>query len=241
MTNMREYWAREAEMMRDKSGVLGSSSTPILSSPNKIESSFSAVIYDEEGNRIGNVGTITSTTQVYIASCKMLFPAKFKEGNKKMTVEEIVKLVGTETVTDRKIAIEELKLHVGIFKMPPKVHRNAIKTIIEDTHTNDMDYEIGGCGYHNTKGDFLHLRAKDGDKPSPNGQNPSVSVFDAIGFESVVDKEHQQIFSRGSKSIQERRVEYTWHTHPPKNNPLEYQQMPSIHDFNLAQSYDKMK
>jgi hypothetical protein len=45
MTNMREYWAREAEMMRDKSAVLGSPNKSINDTGNFLKEDPSGKFY----------------------------------------------------------------------------------------------------------------------------------------------------------------------------------------------------
>ena len=205
---------------------------------------FRAKFYDTMGKFLGSIGVIDDDAPTYIVSSKMLF----KYDNPDITPQEIVKLVGTEIIEDRTQPFIELRLHVGVFKLPPKEHRVQIKSIIEQIHIDSqafnkidsIDYEIGGCGYYNNAGKFLHLRAING-KPSMGNINPSVEVFNAINFKNQVDSNHQLITSSGYQTIAEKRIEYTWHTHPPKTNSTLFQQMPSIHDFNFANSYQYIK
>ena len=50
MENMREYWAREAEMMRDKSAILGDSTTSDSGSKNG-----GYIFFDEKGKELGRL------------------------------------------------------------------------------------------------------------------------------------------------------------------------------------------
>jgi hypothetical protein len=209
---------------------------------------FSAKFYDEKGVFLGVFGTPNDSSAIYIASCDILFPEKCKKDSPKMTPLEIIQKVGTEIISDRNTPIIELSLHVGIFKLPPKNHRDEMRKIIEETHLDpkkrhkmdNIDYEIGGCGYHNNAGDFIHLRAQDGES-SAKTDYPSVAVFNAIDYESKVDSNQQLTSDSGSKLISERRVDYTWHTHPPKTNGRFFEQMPSLHDYAFGNNYQYIK
>jgi hypothetical protein len=142
----------------------------------------------------------------------------------------------------------ELNTHVGICKLPPKNHRDEIRKIIEEIHLDaqnprkidSIDYEIGGCGYHNNAGELLHLRAENG-QPSAANRFPSIEVFNAVDFYAKVDSNQQLISDSGSKLIAERRVEYTWHTHPPKINSRQFEQSPSYHDYLFGNNYQYIK
>ncbi len=206
---------------------------------------FYAKFYDDLGNSIGSygIGSPKTEQQIYVVSFKML---GLKEGN---SAEEIVQKVGLEDNYNRMLPtkldaktltpIAELKLSVGVFKLPPELHRNEIKAAIEATYNDEMNYEIGGCGYHKSDGQFLHLRAEDGKTPSVGNQE--VAVLYPQNFDVLVEKEHQTKYNSGVRTVKEDRVEYTWHTHPPKTNPNHFQQMPSSHDRSFAGSYDKIK
>ncbi len=184
---------------------------------------FAAKFYDPQGVFLGDFGKTDSNSPIYIVSCALLFPYKLHACDAPITPKDIVELVGTEIIDDRHTPILELNLHVGLCKLPPKEHRDEIQHAIEKTHLDpeiphkidSIDYEIGGCGYHNNAGQLLHLRAKDGLSSSRNTY-PSVEVFNAIDYETKVDSNQQLITDSGSKLIYESRVEYTWHTHPPK-------------------------
>ena len=208
----------------------------------KLKQVFSARFYDETGSFVGSIGTIDNATPIYIVATKTLFQKRFFWQRPKITPENIVKRVGTEVIYDRQTPVLELKANTAVFKLPPKEHRDSIKQIIEQTHfqIDSVDYEMGGCGYHNNAGQFLHLRAVDGKKALKN-QNPSVELFNAVDFDAKVDSFHQLITSGNSRIIAEKRIEYTWHTHPPKVNRAAFQQMPSIHDFNFGNSYPTIK
>jgi hypothetical protein len=209
---------------------------------------FTAKFYDEKGVYLGGFGELNDNSQIYVASCEILFPDKFSVGDVKMTPQEIIFKVGTEINYDRFPAIVELNTHVGICKLPPKKHRDEIREIIEKTHLDaqnsrkldSIDYEIGGCGYHNNAGELLHLRAQNG-KASAFDRYPSIEIFNAIDFYTKVDSSHQLISEGGAKLIEERRVQYTWHTHPPKINPLQFQQAPSYHDYLFGNNYQYIK
>jgi hypothetical protein len=209
---------------------------------------FKAKFYDEKGVFIGSFGATDEDSPIYIASCEQLFPERFQQGSSKMTVQDIIQKVGTEIVGDRHTLLIELNLHVGIFKLPPKAHRAAIQKIIEDTHLDPenphkmdtIDYEIGGCGYHNNAGDFIHLRAVDGEM-SNKSMYPSVAVFNAVEYDTKVDSNQQLTTDSGSKIIAERRVEYTWHTHPPRTNGRFFEQTPSLHDYSFGNNYQYIK
>jgi hypothetical protein len=209
---------------------------------------FTAKFYDEKGAFIGVFGTPDDNSPIYIASCTLLFPDRFQQGSSKMTVQDIIQRVGTEIIGDRHTPIIELSLHVGVFKLPPKAHRDEIRKIIEDTHLDPdnvhkmdtIDYEIGGCGYHNNAGDFIHLRAVDGEM-SNKSSYPSVAVFNAMDYDSKVDSNQRLTTDSGSKLISERRVDYTWHTHPPKTNGRFFEQTPSLHDYSFGNNYQYIK
>jgi hypothetical protein len=209
---------------------------------------FSAKFYDEKGEFLGSFGTPDADSPIYIAAYDLLFPNKMRPNNYQLTPQAIISTVGTEIIGDRHTPIIELNLHVGIFKLPPKAHREAIQKIIEDTHLDtqnphkldSIDYEIGGCGYHNNAGDFLHLRAEDGELSSQS-MYPSVAVFSAIDYDSKVDSNQRLITDSGSRLISERRVEYTWHTHPPKTNGRFFEQTPSLHDYSFGNNYQYIK
>ena len=204
---------------------------------------FYAQFYDETGTFIGNYGAGKPETeqQTYVVSYKML---GLKEGS---TAEQIVKKIGIEDNPNRQmllkgdsskyVPIAELALSVGAFKLPPKSHRNAIKNAIDTTKSDD--YEIGGCGYHKPNGEFIHLQAVDG-KPAGAG-NPTVEVFNAVDMDIKVEKNDILIYDSGKKVVREAKVEYTWHIHPSKTNAKNYQQAPSLTDFNFANNYDKIK
>jgi hypothetical protein len=209
---------------------------------------FSAKFYDENGTYIGSFGTIDPNSPVYIASIALLFPEKTHQTDWKMTPQDIVSKVGTEIISDRFQMILELNVHVGLFKLPPKAHRIEIQKAIEETHLDaknslkmdSIDFEIGGCGYHNNAGELLHLRAKDGQTSARAGY-PYVAVFDAVDYDTKVDSNQQLITDSGSRLISERRIEYTWHTHPPKSNGRSFEQTPSVHDFNFGNNYQYIK
>ncbi len=211
-----------------------------------VDLNLKAKFYDETGTFIGNYGATDDNSPIYIVSGKLVFPRRFQVGMTQMTAKEIVAQVGTEVIYDRQRPINELKLHAGIFKLPPKAHRDEIQKIIEQTHLDtqiptkldNVDFEIGGCGYHNNAGDLIHLRAVDGKK---DDVYPSVSVFNAVDYASKVDTNQQLIAESGARLIYENRVEYTWHTHPPKLNPRSFEQTPSIHDFRFGKSYQHIK
>lgn len=210
--------------------------------------SFTAKFYDVQGHFIGAFGETDDNSPIYIVAYERLFPYKSQQDSVRLTPLEIVQLVGTEIISDRHTPIIELNLHVGVCKLPPKSHRDAMRKIIEAVHLDpanplkmdSVDYEIGGCGYHNNAGDFLHLRAVDGDVSNANSY-PSVAVFNAMEYESKVDSNQQLTTDSGSKLISERRVEYTWHTHPPRTNGLFFQQRPSLHDFSFGNNYQYIK
>jgi hypothetical protein len=209
---------------------------------------FTAKFYDEQGRFIGTFSTADDNSPIYVIAYERLFPYKAKEDYKPITPLEIVQLVGTEIISDRHTMIVELNLHVGVCKLPPKSHRDEIRKIIEDVHLDpqnplkmdSVDYEIGGCGYHNNAGELLHLRAVDGEVSNFNSY-PSVAVFNAIDYASKVDSNQQLTTDSGSKLISERRVEYTWHTHPPRTNGLFFQQRPSLHDYSFGNNYQYIK
>ena len=56
MENMREYWAREAEMMRDKSGVLGTPRVQIPQVPKSVKFPFYLHRYKMKGINIAQTG-----------------------------------------------------------------------------------------------------------------------------------------------------------------------------------------
>jgi hypothetical protein len=209
---------------------------------------FTAKFYDETGIFLGTFGETDDNSPIYVASCETLFPNKFRTGDLKMTPKEIILKVGTEIIYDRFQPIVELNTHVGICKLPPKKHRVEIREIIEKVHLDahnprkidGVEYEIGGCGYHNNAGELLHLPAENG-KPSGDDRFPSIEVFNAVDYYSKVDSNQQLITDNGSKLISERRVEYTWHTHPPKINPRLFEQSPSYHDYLFGNNYQYIK
>jgi hypothetical protein len=213
----------------------------------KNELIFTAKFYDDSGHYIGSYGQTDKQSPIYIVSCEKLFPDKFKANNTTMTPQEIVELVGIEVLENRQHHVSELREFKGIFKLPPKEHRQAIKKAIEETHLDaqiphkidSIDYEIGGCGYHNNQGQFFHLRAEDGEHSK--GLKPGIAIFNAVDYDKLVDKVHQIITDRGSKLINEKQIEYTWHTHPPKINGSISEQMPSLSDFRFASSYPFIK
>ena len=212
------------------------------------EPTFAAKFYDDAGNFIGSFGKTDEHSPIYIACCEKLFPDRFKANNRTMTAQEIVETIGTEWITERKQPVLELRSHQGLFRLPPKEHRQAIKKAIEDAHLDaqtphkidSVDYEIGGCGYHNSQGQFIHLRAVDGEHAN-NREKPSIAIFNTIDYEKQVDEVHQIMTDQGSKLIAERRVEYTWHTHPPKVNASFVEQTPSLSDYKFASSYERIK
>ena len=204
---------------------------------------FYAQFYDETGTFIGNYGAGKPETeqQMYIVSYKML---ELKEGS---TAEQIVEKIGIEDNPNRQmllkgnsskyVPIAELALSEGAFKLPPKSHRDAIKSAIDTTKSDD--YEIGGCGYHKPDGQFIHLRAVDGEPPGAG--KPTVEVFNAVDMDKKVEKDDILTYQSGVKVVTERKVEYTWHIHPLKTNSKNHQQAPSLTDRNFARSYDKIK
>jgi hypothetical protein len=209
---------------------------------------FTAKFYDEAGVFIGTFGETNADSPIYIAASEVLFPAEFANSDFKMTTQSIISKVGTEIIYDRFQPIVELNTHIGICKLPPKKHRDEMRQIIESTHLDannahkidEVEYEIGGCGYHNNAGELLHLRAIDG-KPMGKDRYPSIEVFNAIDFYTKVDSNQQLFSENGVKLISERRVEYTWHTHPPKINPRKFQQSPSYQDYLFGNNYQYIK
>ena len=95
---------------------------------------FTAKFYDEQGHFIGAFGTTDDNSPIYIIAYEHLFPYKSKKDYAPITPLEIVQLVGTEIISDRHTPIVELKLHIGVCKLPPKAHRDDIRKIIEDVH-----------------------------------------------------------------------------------------------------------
>ena len=175
-----------------------------------------------------------------------VFSKKMLELETKSTIEQIIKKIGIEDNPNRKllagskyVPIAELKLNVGAFKLPPKSHRDAIKDAIDTTHSADMNYEIGGCGYHKSDGQFIHLRAVDGEPPGAG--IPTVEVFNAVDMDNKVEKNDILKYKSGIKAVRDEKVEYTWHIHPLKTNSKNHQQAPSLTDRNFARSYDKIK
>lgn len=209
---------------------------------------FTAKFYDETGIFLGTFGEVDDNSPVYVASCAVLFPYKFSTGDLKMTPQEVIDKVGTEIIFDRFQPIIELNLHVGVCKLPPRKHRDEIKQIIENVHLDaqnphkidEIGYEIGGCGYHNNAGELLHLQAQNGGLSGDN-RYPVIEPFNAIDFYSKVDSNQQLITDSGSKLISERRIEYTWHTHPPKINSRKFEQSPSYHGYLFGNNYQYIK
>lgn len=206
---------------------------------------FYAKFYDNLGNNIGEygIGSPKTEKQIYIVSFKML--GLKEDSTPKQIVEKIGiednsnRMMPTEIDTEKFVSIAELKLNKGVFKLPPKSHRDEIKKAVEDTYSDTMDYEIGGCGYHKSNGAFLHLRAEDG-KPATVG-NPTVEVFKAVDFDQKVEKADIEKYASGVRAIKAAKVEYTWHTYPPKTNPLSAQQAPSMRDRSFSGNYDEIK
>ncbi len=214
----------------------------------KIPPPFTAKFYDETGVFLGSFGEADDNSPIYVASCEPLFAEKLGACDVKMTPQDIISKVGTEIVFDRFQPIVELNTHVGICKLPPRKHRAEMREIIEKVHLDaanprkidEINHEIGGCGYHNNAGELLHLQAENGSL-SPDNRYPTIEVFNAIDFYSKVDADQQLFSDSGSKLINERRVEYTWHTHPPKINPRKFQQSPSYHDYLFGNNYQYIK
>ena len=255
--NMREFWANEAAMMRDKSGVLGNNASSAVSEPDP-DLRLNVPIryyYNEQGLPLpiievrhakkGYINIVTGT-----------------DNQGRLTILNGLRLANRPNQTD--IAIIRTPNN-GDFELPPWMHRHEIEGIIKDAQRRSLingllDYEMGGAGFIHPDGSKIHIRGEDGRGKSQLGNESRGDYLakptepfkgrkfppNAPRITAYVDKVYQFPLSyhyirQGLRNnrIKEQHIFYLWHSHPDADETnLPWIQLPSPQDWTIIVDVD---